>query len=175
MSYLDGPRDVAGLTVRQRLFIAHYCDCWNGAEAARRAGYAEKSANVEGARLLANASISAAIKEHIDQIMPAGEVLTRLADHARATMDDFTDAETATLNLGKAKRAGKMHLIKKFSRTETDKSTHVGIELHDAQSALEKLGTYHGLFKQRIEHGGSIGTYDVDIGGERDSSTDTTD
>jgi phage terminase small subunit len=165
---------MAGLTTRQRLFIAHYCECWNGAEAARRAGYAEKSANVEGARLLANASISAAIKEHIDQIMPAGEVLQRLADHARATMDDFTNAETETLNLGKAKRAGKMHLIKKFSRTETDKSTHVSIELHDAQSALEKLGTYHGLFKQRIEHGGTIGTYDVDIGGERDTGSDTT-
>jgi phage terminase small subunit len=155
------------------LFIAHYCDCWNGAEAARRAGYAEKSANVEGARLLANASISAAIKEHIDQIMPAGEVLQRLADHARTDMDDFTDAETATLNLGKAKRAGKMHLIKKFSRTETDKSTHVSIELHDAQSALEKLGKYHGLFRDRVEHSGRVGYFDVDIGGEDDGSTAT--
>lgn len=162
---------MAGLTTRQRLFIAHYCDCWNGAEAARRAGYAEKSANVEGARLLANASISAAIKEHIDQIMPAGEVLQRLADHARATMDDFTNADEETLNLGKAQRAGKMHLIKKFSRTETDKSTHVSIELHDAQSALETLGKYHGLFRERVEHSGRIGYFDVDIGGEDDGST----
>jgi phage terminase small subunit len=163
-----------GLTVKQRLFIAHYCDCWNGTEAATRAGYSAETARSQASRLLTNVDIKAAIQEHIDQIMPAGEVLQRLADQARGTMDDFTNAETETLNLGKAKRAGKMHLIKKFSRTETDKSTHVSIELHDAQSALEKLGTYHGLFKQRIEHGGTIGTYDVDIGGERDTGSDTT-
>ena len=165
---------MAGLTPKQQLFVAHYCDTWNGTEAATRAGYSAVTARSQASRLLTNVDIKAAIQEHIDQIMPAGEVLQRLADHARATMDDFTDAETATLNLGKAKRAGKMHLIKKFTKTETDKSTHVGIELYDAQSALEKLGTYHGLFKQRIEHGGTIGTYDVDIGGERDSSSDTT-
>jgi len=168
---------MADLTAKQALFVAHYCETWNATESAARAGYGGKRETLAqiGAQTLRNLKVAAAIQERIDQIMPAGEVLSRLADHARATMDDFTDAETATLNLGKAKRAGKMHLIKKFSRTETDKSTHVGIELHDAQSALEKLGTYHGLFKQRIEHGGSIGTYDVDIGGERDSSTDTTD
>jgi len=167
---------MAGLTPKQQLFVAHYCDTWNGTEAASRAGYKGTRASLTAmaSLMLTNINIAAAIKQHIDQIMPAGEVLQRLADHARATMDDFTDAETATLNLGKAKRAGKMHLIKKFTKTETDKSTHVGIELYDAQSALEKLGTYHGLFKQRIEHGGTIGTYDVDIGVDSDSSSDTT-
>ena len=164
---------MAGLTPKQQLFVAHYCDTWNGTEAATRAGYSAVTARSQASRLLTNVDIKAAIQEHIDQIMPAGEVLQRLADHARATMDDFTDAETATLNLSKAKRAGKMHLIKKFTKTETDKSTHVGIELYDAQSALEKLGTYHGLFKQRIVHDGSIRTFTVDLSETDDSSAET--
>jgi phage terminase small subunit len=161
------------LTVKQQLFVAYYLEDWNATQAAIKAGYSDQSARSQASRLLTNVDIQAVIKEHIDQIMPAGEVLQRLADHARTDMDDFTDAETATLNLGKAKRAGKMHLIKKFSRTETDKSTHVSIELHDAQSALEKLGKYHGLFRDRVEHSGRVGYFDVDIGGEDDGSTAT--
>jgi phage terminase small subunit len=164
-------KGIPTITNKQRVFLEHYFVLWNATEAARRAGYAEP--NTQGPRLLVNVGIKAAIQEHIDQIMPAGEVLTRLAEHARGTMEDVINPANATLDLAKTERAGKLHLIKKFSRTETDKSTHVSIELYDAQSALEKLGTYHGLFKQRIDHSGTIGTYDVDIGGERDSSSES--
>lgn len=156
------------------MFLAEYLTCWNGAEAARRAGYAVASANVEGTRLLANASIAAAIAAHIEAIMPAGEVLQRLADHARGTLADFVDPTTETLDLGKAEQAGKLGLLKKFSRTDSEKSTHISIEVYDAQAALELLGKYHGLFKDRIEHGGSVGTYVIDIGAENDGSTGDT-
>lgn len=106
--------------------------------------------------------------------MPAGEVLQRLADHARGTLADFVDVTTETLDLSKAEQAGKLGLLKKFSRTDSEKSTHISIEVYDAQAALELLGKYHGLFKDRMEHSGSIGSYVIDIGAEDDGSTGDT-
>jgi phage terminase small subunit len=162
------------LTGKQAAFVDQYFLCnFNGTEAAARAGYAgDRDTLAEVAsQNLRNLKIKAAIEEAIAAIMPKGEVIQRLAAHARGSMADYMDASTATLNLVKAEEAGKLDLIKKFTRTESEKSTHVGIELYDAQAALEKLGRYHGLFTDRVEHTGAIGTYTVDIDGDDDSST----
>lgn len=163
---------VSDLTPKQQLFVAHYCEVWNATEAAALAGYTgnRKTLSVTGAENLGNPRIAAAIQQRIAAIMPAGEVLSRLADHARATMADFIDPVNETLDLAKAERANKLHLLKKFSRTDGEKSTHVSIELHDAQAALVQLGKHHGLFRDRVEHSGEVGTYVVDLGLADDSS-----
>lgn len=140
------------LSPKQQLFIAHYCESWNATDAAIKAGYSEKSAYSIGSENLKKPEIAAAIKERMDAIMPAGEVLTLLADHARGTMADFTDPDTETLDLQKAHRAKKLHLIKKFTRTDTEQSTRVSVELYDAQAALTLIGKFHGLFRDKVEH-----------------------
>lgn len=140
------------LSPKQQLFVAHYCESWNATKAAIAAGYPEKSAYAIGAENLRKPQIAAAVQERLDAIMPAGEVLNLLADHARGTMADFVDVDTETLDLQKAHIAKKLHLIKKFTRTETEQNTRVSIELYDAYAAAVQIGKFHGLFRDRVEH-----------------------
>jgi phage terminase small subunit len=51
------------LTPKQQRFVAEYLLDLNATQAAIRAGYSEKTANEQGARLLVNVSIAAAIRE----------------------------------------------------------------------------------------------------------------
>ncbi|GAA6196680.1 terminase small subunit [Pseudophaeobacter arcticus] len=51
------------LTAKQERFVAEYLIDLNATQAAIRAGYSEKGANVQGSKLLANANIQAAIQE----------------------------------------------------------------------------------------------------------------
>lgn len=140
------------LTDKQRAFIAAYIACgWNATEAARQAGYA--SPMQEGWRLLRNAEIDAAISAALDAAaMPANEVLARLADHARGTMDDFLD-DDGRINLPKARAAGKLHLVKSRSTTKDGDR----IDLYDAQAALTILAKHHGLLVDRSEVSGPGG------------------
>lgn len=50
------------MNARQRSFCEHYAACGNAAEAARRAGYSEKTARQQGERLLTNVDILAYVK-----------------------------------------------------------------------------------------------------------------
>ena len=49
------------MTPKQERFVAEYLVGLNATQAAIRAGYAKKSADVEGSRLLANAKVAAAV------------------------------------------------------------------------------------------------------------------
>ena len=49
------------MTAKQKRFVEEYLIDLNATQAAIRAGYAEKSASVEGARLLANAKVAVAV------------------------------------------------------------------------------------------------------------------
>lgn len=51
------------LTARQKIFVDQYMVCRNGAEAARRAGYAERSARITASKLLTKGNIQAALWE----------------------------------------------------------------------------------------------------------------
>ena len=147
------------LNPKQRAFIEHYLTCWNASEAARRAGYSAHTANEQGARLLANVSVKAAIERRIGELRAtADEVLLRLASHSRATMSDFfkrvpvpstadTDAWELILDLDKAEQLGKMHLVKKYKAG----AEGVSVELHDAQAATVQLAKVLGLFVERVE------------------------
>lgn len=83
--------------------------------------------------------------------MDTDEILVRLADHARGTMADFLNPTLETLNLARAEQAGKLHLVKKFSHTITEKSENISIELYDAQAALVQLGRAHSLFTDNVD------------------------
>lgn len=50
------------LTAKQQTFVEEYLVDLNATQAAIRAGYSEKTANEQGARLLANVSVAAEIK-----------------------------------------------------------------------------------------------------------------
>lgn len=140
------------LPPRQRLFVESYLGAarFNATAAAKLAGYSEATAYSQGSRLLKNVEIAAAIKVRLDEsAMTASEVLARLADMGRGTMEDFLrfPGVGARLDLDSAREAGKLHLVKRFTNSEFAGDS---IELYDAQAALNTLGRHHGLFKDKL-------------------------
>jgi hypothetical protein len=140
---------VAEFNDRQRRFVVYFLGVSNGnaTDAARRAGYAFP--HVTSARLLANARIRAAIEARVTEVaLTADEVLSKLADHANANPDDiFTADDKGNLKFDylKAKRNGKLHLIKEMKQGKNGWE----VKLHDSQAALALLGKYHNLFNDR--------------------------
>ena len=147
---------LAKLKGKQRLFVEAYVGSaqFNGAEAARQAGYGVLGARKQASRMSTNVDICAAIHAALAlRTLSAAEVLMRLSDHARGTLDDFlTCVEEAgkdgaegvriwSLDLNKAKRAGMLHLVKRLTYTRWGWS----IELYDAQAALLLLARHYGL------------------------------
>lgn len=142
-------------TTKQRAFIEHYLTCWNATEAARRAGYSERTAQEQGSRLLSNVIVRTAIEARISELKAgADEVLLRLADHARGTVEDFID-DDGEINIGAARERRKLHLIKRLKQTaRTDKDGQrfvmLELELHDAQAATVQLGRALGVFVDKV-------------------------
>lgn len=152
MSYGD-------LTTKQKRFVDEYVGGANGnaTQAAKRAGYSEKTARSVGHENLTKPDIQAAITERLDQLaMPAGEVLARLADISRGSLLDFMEilpGGSWRLDLEKAAREGKLHLLHEVSEGQYGPK----IKLHDPLTALGLLGRRHGLFVDRQEHSGPGG------------------
>lgn len=152
------------LTLKQKLFVEAYLGeaKGNATEAARIAGYkgSDKQLGVIGAQNLAKLSISQAVSERTEEVaMGADEVLRLLSDHARASLADFLtfpeNGHSPFVDLAKAQRLGKLHLIKKIDTHDITGKVKT-IWLHDAQSALALLGKYHKLFVDKVEHSGSV-------------------
>jgi hypothetical protein len=78
------------LTAKQRKFVAHYLASLNASQAARQAGYSEKTAGQIGHENLKKPEIAAAVSAGMAlQAMPAEEILARLSAQARGDMSDF--------------------------------------------------------------------------------------
>lgn len=148
------------LTNKQRAFIEHYLRCWNASEAARLAGYSEKSAGAVGHQVLKSTEVSEEIKDRLADLQAsADEVIVRLTDHARGDMADFLhinkDGEPR-LDIGIAEQRKRLHLIKKAKTTrrvleDGGQEVTLEVELYDAQSALVQLGRVHKLFTDKTE------------------------
>ena len=132
------------LTAKQRLFVAAYLDCLNATEAARRAGYSEKTAAIIGWENLRKPNIAAAVSAGLlDKAMPADEVLARLSEHARGSIGAFISAdEEGKPNGFSLSRERPLHTVKKVTVTEKGWS----FEMYDAQAALVQLAKIHGMF-----------------------------
>ena len=83
---------MSGLSPKQQIWLEAYTQTWNATEAARVAKYAFP--NVEGPKNLVNPSLAALIAAKIAEIMPAGEVITILAEQARGSLDDVISFHT---------------------------------------------------------------------------------
>lgn len=144
------------LTPKQAAFVEHYLQSWNATEAARRAGYAAKTAHSIGWENLRKPEIRKAIEARLkEHQLTTDDVLARLADHAMGGMADFLSASgnSFKLDLKQAAARGKLHLIRKYSKTRQG----VSLELYDAQAALIQIGRALGLFVDRQEVTGKDG------------------
>lgn len=147
-------RPLAG---RQKAFVEHYLQCWNAAEAARRAGYSEKAAREQGYQNLTLPHIKAEIEARLAPLqMGTDEILVRLTTQARNTLDDFGDIDrfgTFRGDLAKAKARGVLGNIKKI------KPAKFGYELefYDAQAALMHIAKLRGLVVDKVAETDSHG------------------
>lgn len=156
----DTPPDIdallAPLTDKERAFVLAYVECLSGAKAARAAHYSERTIYTIASENLRKPHIRAAIDALMaERAMPAGEILARLSDHARGSLEDFLSVRGRgiTLDLKKAAERGVLHLVKRYTKTKQG----VTIELHDPQNALQLLGRHHRLFIDRTELTGKDG------------------
>jgi phage terminase small subunit len=145
------------MTLKQTLFVeAYLSNGGNATDAARKAGYKgdDDAMRARGAETVANRNVRAAIDARMEEvaakrgILSAEDVLDLISQHASGSMDDFTTAagRGVRLDLAKAKKAGKFHLVKEFKKT--DKGTE--IKLYDAQAAAALLGKHHGIFTDTL-------------------------
>lgn len=153
--------------------LAYVSNGFNGFKAAREAHYEGNNATLRSiaSENLTKPNIRAAIKHLMEgAAMSAEEVLARLAQQARGTMEDFlvTGEEEVTiehirtvsgdvveettetairqvarLDLMQAAELGQLGVIKKYTLDDKGK---VGIELYSSQEALKLIGTQLGLF-----------------------------
>lgn len=85
---------------KQKAFCEYYAACFNAAEAARRAGYSEKTARAIGQRLLTNVDIQNYLqtlteKAQSCRIATIEEVLTYLSDTMRNTEEQTKERTKA--------------------------------------------------------------------------------
>lgn len=146
------------LTDKQKLFAEYYAECLNGTQAARLAGYKgnDNALAVMATKLLRNAKVKIYIDELLaERKLSALEVLARISEQATATLEDFVDTGELegmnTINLAKARKAGKLHLLKEVKVTHGKYSSSLAIKLHDQQNALALLAKHHGLLVTKYE------------------------
>lgn len=118
------------LTPKHQEFINEYLLCWNQTEAYKRVypKSSDASARANAARLIANDSISAAIKLRVDErTMSADENLVRLADFGRADMGRWLSDDGA-VDIAAMKRDDATKFIRKVKRTERSGVSPSGAE-----------------------------------------------
>jgi len=144
------------LRKKQKAFVEYYLQSWNATQAAKDAGYSERSAKSIGAENLTKPDIQAEIQRRLDEIcMTSDEVLSSLAEIGRTSIEDIMDIDESghlSFNFKRAKDERKLSLIKSIIPTQYGTK----VELHDRMKALELIGKHHELFTDNIEHGGEV-------------------
>lgn len=132
------------LTKREEMFCQHYTVSYNGADAARRAGYAEKSAAKAACKLL---------KEE--------RVLQRIRDIQQETVDQLCLSRNAVVlkmyELLDICMAAKPVLEWDYSQHKMVETGTYQIDSKGAAKALEMLGKHLGLFDAKNVADGDTG------------------
>lgn len=136
------------ITTRHKRFVEEYCACFNGAQAAREAGYAESRARVTASELLSDPDIQEMVEERLKELaMSAAEATKRMADIARSDFAEFytiveddEGEKHAVLDLVRLIEEGPSHLIKEIKYTKFGPT----LKSYDAQKALKTILKAHG-------------------------------
>ena len=185
------------LTDKQQAFIEAYLTSWNATQAAIDAKYSPKTARVTGPENLSKPAIQEAIQARLTELkMSADEVLTRLTEHARGSLEDFLQIERVAYHPRQAvpdptetdpkavrwvedpvpverliirldlEQARDRGTLHLLKKMKWNQWGEPEIEIHDSQAALALLGKAHGLFIEKTEHAGAV-TIKVEYGADR--------
>jgi phage terminase small subunit len=161
---------VADLTPKQERFVGEYLIDLNAAQAAIRAGYSPRSAEVEGSRLLRNAKVGDVIaRAKADRSartgLTADRVLDELAaigfakigDHATWDSDDFTLLSSSETDTRPVLEVKMKETVLSRDGKDTVLKREKSIKLHDKVGTLKLLGQHLGMFADKVEHTGKDG------------------
>jgi len=151
------------LNLRQQLFVEQYLLDMNGTKAAVRAGYSEKGADVQAARLLGDVRIAAAIQKAMNARSQRVEISQdrTIQEIARGCFWDPADLfhEDGSMKQIQEMDPNTRGAIVGFEIVElyaggSDQKRSFGrlskIKLVDRRDYLELLGRHQGLFKNEL-------------------------
>lgn len=146
------------LTEKRKRFCNEYLVDLNATQAAIRAGYSPKTANEQGARLLANVSVQEAIaKAMAERSRRTGvnqdRVIQELARIAFVNPQDVINPEDASVREDAAEDDLVCIQSVKVKTMDGAKGTFMEreVKLNDKMKALELLGKHLGMFKDKVE------------------------
>jgi phage terminase small subunit len=152
---------------RRARFVTNYVKCLNATQAAKEAGYSEKSAHVQGCQLLKNPKIRQEIDVLLNRRLKKDELsaerileeLRRIAlfDLREFYQEDgnFKPVKEWTEEMG-AVLAGTETIIKNAVAGDRKQDQVHKIKIHSKVDALDKLAKYFGLLSERVEHHGKL-------------------
>lgn len=141
---------------RQRNFAVFYvANGGNGADAARRAGYSEKTASRTGGQIARQPGIRAAVRAVREwfferMVMSKNEALYLLSETARGNLSDLLDAN-GQVDVRAVKRHGRI--------VESYDAGKGVVKVRDPRAAIETIGKVLGWFREDV----SIRTESVTI------------
>lgn len=161
------------LTPKQQRFVEEYLVDLNATQAAIRAGYSPKTANEQGARLLANVSVQAAIQEAMKSREQRTEVTQDrvVKELAKIAFGDPRNVMSWGPSGVKLKASTELTddeaaFVSEVSETTTEHGGSLKLKTNDKLKALELLGRHIGMFKEKVEvtgkDGGPIQTQNAD-------------
>lgn len=163
------------LSPKHQRFVAEYLIDLNATQAAIRAGYSERTAKQQGARLLTNADIAAAVdkagEERTERTkIDADWILKRLAEEADADVGDLFDDEGNLKPMREWPVIWRKGLITgiETSQRQVGKDDDGNpifqpvhkLKLSDRRGHIELLGkhVYVSAFREKIDHTSSDGS-----------------
>ena len=141
------------LNDRQKAFINHYIATgMNATQAAERAGYSKKTANVTGSQLLVNPNIKKELDKRINHMLTDTENLSikwlnqtmAIAGFDIRKAADWDDHGVELKDSSKLDEATAF-AIQEVSSTQTENGTNVKIKSYDKTKALDLLGKFLGI------------------------------
>lgn len=155
---------MAKLTRKQQLFVDEYLIDLNATQAAIRAGYSVKTADVQGSRMLGNVKVQQAISEAMaERSRRTGinqeRILIELARIALLNPKSLVNLEDATVNPEASPddlAAIASVKVKRFPTKDGGEGIEREVKFYDKIKAIELLGKHLGMFKDRIELSGEL-------------------
>ena len=148
---------MAKLTEKQRLFVEEYLIDLNATQAAIRAGYSAKTADVQGSRMLGNVKVQQAIAEAMAKRskrtgVNQDRVVLELAKLAFVKMTDLVDSEGRIKTDATDDDLSCIESIKyKESDNEYGGSVEREVKISSKLKALELLGKHLGMWNDKLD------------------------
>ena len=149
------------LSPKMQRFVDEYLVDNNGAQAAIRAGYSEKTAREQAARLLTKVIVKKALEEKRAEIAEENQLkISDVIDELKKiAFSDVTqvmsfNSKNARVKSSKSLSEDAKKTISSVSKTQNG----LTVKLHDKVKALELLGRYLNIFSEKIQvEGAGIG------------------